>query len=42
MIGKRKKINWGFKSFDIIFKKKRLLKCILIIEIINDILLYFK
>lgn len=22
MIGKRKKINWGFKSFDMIFLKK--------------------
>lgn len=22
MIGKRKKINWGFKSFDIILKEK--------------------
>lgn len=42
MIGKRKKTNWGFKSPDIIFKKKRSLKCISIIEIINDILLYLK
>lgn len=41
MIGKRKKTNWGFKSPDIILKK-RSLKCISIIEIINDISLYLK